>query len=243
MGSVTVVITLLLLLLTFFDHPHGGGLGKLQPTAMQRNLRLMDERADVDQARPVTPVRRAGPTRADAFTRCTPVTCTDGPSIEAQVPDLSGSRPCRPDARHAPHRTLETIDMNVTASFGNGDVLLWMLEFFLFVIWFWLLISIFSDLFRDRSTGGGVKALWVFFLIILPFLGILLYLIFRGKGMGERSVRRRPRRSRSSSTPRSARRPATAASPADQIAKAKALLDSGAIDQAEFDKLKAAALA
>ena len=73
-------------------------------------------------------------------------------------------------------------------SFGNGDVLLWMLEFFLFVIWFWILISIFSDLFRDRTTGGGVKALWVFFLIILPFLGILLYLIFRGRGMGERSV-------------------------------------------------------
>src|SRR3954454_5635468 len=81
----------------------------------------------------------------------------------------------------------ETFDM-FSATFGNGDVLLWMLEFFLFVIWFWLLIAIFSDLFRDKSTGGGVKALWVFFLIILPFLGILLYLIFRGKGRGERGA-------------------------------------------------------
>ena len=76
----------------------------------------------------------------------------------------------------------------VTTTFGSGDILLWMLEFFLFVIWFWLLIGIFSDLFRDRTTGGGVKALWVVLLILLPFLGILLYLIFRGKGMGERGA-------------------------------------------------------
>jgi len=137
---------------------------------------------------------------------------------------------------------LETIEMNVTASFGNGDVLLWMLEFFLFVIWFWILISIFSDLFRDRSTGGGVKALWVFFLVILPFLGILLYLIFRGRGMGERSVAQAAALQEQLNTQiRTAAGPSV--SPADQITQAKALLDSGAIDQAEFDKLKAAALA
>ena len=63
-----------------------------------------------------------------------------------------------------------------TFDFGNGDVFLWMLEFFLFVIWFWLLIAIFSDLFRDHETSGGVKVLWVIFLILLPFLGILIYL-------------------------------------------------------------------
>jgi hypothetical protein len=132
--------------------------------------------------------------------------------------------------------------MNASASFGNGDVLLWMLEFFLFVIWFWLLLSIFSDLFRDKSTGGGVKALWVFFLIILPFLGILLYLIFRGKGMGERSVAQASAlQEQLNSQIRTAA--STAESPAEQISKAKALLDSGAIDQAEFDQLKAAALA
>ena len=78
--------------------------------------------------------------------------------------------------------------MGLTTTFGSGDILLFMLEFFLFIIWFWLLIAIFGDLFRDDETGGGVKALWVVFLILLPFLGILLYLIVRGKGMGARQA-------------------------------------------------------
>jgi hypothetical protein len=130
----------------------------------------------------------------------------------------------------------------VTTTFGSGDVLLWMLEFFLFVIWFWLLIAIFSDLFRDKNTGGGVKALWVLFLILLPFLGILLYLIFRGKGMGERSAEQAAA-AQEAFNAQVRRSAGTSESPAEQIAKAKALLDSGAIDQAEFDKLKAAALA
>ena len=78
--------------------------------------------------------------------------------------------------------------MDFTTTFGSGEILLFMLEFFLFIIWFWLLIAIFGDLFRDSETGGGVKALWVVFLILLPFLGILLYLIVRGKGMGTRQA-------------------------------------------------------
>ena len=130
----------------------------------------------------------------------------------------------------------------VTTTFGSGDVLLWMLEFFLFVIWFWLLIAIFSDLFRDKNTGGGVKALWVFFLILLPFLGILLYLIFRGKGMGERGAEQAAA-AQEAFNAQVRRSAGTSESAADQIAKAKALLDSGAIDQAEFDKLKSQALA
>ena len=131
--------------------------------------------------------------------------------------------------------------MNFSATFGSGDVLLWMLEFFLFVIWFWLLIAIFSDLFRDRDTGGGVKALWVVLLIVLPFLGILLYLIVRGRGMGERqAAQMQAAQSQFDDRIRSA---SPSSSAADQIASAKALLDSGAIDQAEFDQLKAKALA
>ncbi|WP_028048517.1 SHOCT domain-containing protein [Cellulomonas sp. URHD0024] len=133
--------------------------------------------------------------------------------------------------------------MGITTNFGNGDVLLWMLEFFLFIIWFWLLIAIFSDLFRDRSTGGGVKALWVFFLIILPFLGILLYLIFRGRGMGERGLAQAAAAQEQLDAQIRTAAAGPVDSPADQIAKAKALLDNGAITQAEFDSLKAAALA
>ena len=132
--------------------------------------------------------------------------------------------------------------MGLTTTFGSGDILLFMLEFFLFIIWFWLLVAIFGDLFRDDETGGGVKALWVVLLILLPFLGILLYLIFRGKGMGERgAAQAAAMQEQVNAQIRTAA--GSSDSPADQIAKAKALLDSGAIDQAEFDKLKAAALA
>ncbi|WP_456845925.1 SHOCT domain-containing protein [Cellulomonas sp. P5_C6] len=130
--------------------------------------------------------------------------------------------------------------MNLSATFGSGDVLLWMLEFFLFIIWFWLLIAIFGDLFRDRETGGGVKALWVVLLIVLPFIGILLYLIVRGRGMGERQAAQM--QAAQSAFDDRIRSAAPTASAADQIAQAKALLDSGAIDQAEFAKLKAAAI-
>jgi len=132
--------------------------------------------------------------------------------------------------------------MGLSATFGSGDVLLWMLEFFLFVIWFWLLIAIFGDLFRDPDTGGGVKALWVVLLILLPFLGILLYLIVRGKGMGARQAAQM-QAAQSAFDDRIRSATAASGSPADQITQAKALLDSGAIDQAEFAKLKAAALA
>lgn len=132
--------------------------------------------------------------------------------------------------------------MGLSATFGSGDVLLWMLEFFLFIIWFWLLIAIFGDLFRDPDTGGGAKALWVVLLIILPFLGILLYLIVRGKSMGARQAAQM-QAAQSAFDDRIRSATSSSATPADQIAQAKALLDSGAIDQAEFAKLKAAALA
>ena len=132
--------------------------------------------------------------------------------------------------------------MGLTTTFGSGDILLFMLEFFLFIIWFWLLIAIFGDLFRDDETGGGAKALWVVFLILLPFLGILLYLIVRGKGMGTRQAAQM-QAAQSAFDDRIRSATSSSSSAADQIAKAKALLDSGAIDEAEFAKLKASALA
>ena len=126
-------------------------------------------------------------------------------------------------------------------SFGNGDVLLWMFEFFLFVIWFWLLLTIFTDLFRDHELSGGVKALWVIFVIVLPFVGILIYLIARGHGMADRAAKAQAR-AQEQINAQIREAAGTSASPADQIAQAKSLLDSGAISQAEFDRLKAAAL-
>jgi hypothetical protein len=126
-------------------------------------------------------------------------------------------------------------------TFGNGDVLLWFLEFFLFVIWFWLLLTIFGDLFRDHELSGGMKALWIVVLVLLPYLGILIYLIARGHGMGARAAKQSALvQEQMDARIRAAA--GTTTSPTDQIAKAKALLDSGAIDQAEFERLKGAAL-
>ena len=131
--------------------------------------------------------------------------------------------------------------MTTFSSFGNGDVFLWMLEFFLFVIWFWLLIAIFSDLFRDHETSGGVKVLWVIFLILLPFLGILIYLLVRGHGMNARAAAQQKEMQEAMNAQIRAAA-GSSSSAADQIAQAKSLLDSGAITQAEFDAMKSKAL-
>jgi len=127
---------------------------------------------------------------------------------------------------------------------GNGEVLLWMLWFFLFVLWFWLLLTIFGDLFRDPDLSGGVKAVWVIFMILLPFIGIFAYLIVRGNGMAtRRAAEMRDAQAQFDAYVRETAGSGGGGSPADQIKQAKDLLDSGAISQAEFDKLKAQALA
>jgi len=76
----------------------------------------------------------------------------------------------------------------VLAEFGSGEVFLSMLWFFLFIIWFWLIIAIFGDIFRSPDLSGGGKALWTIFVIFLPFIGILSYLIARGHKMSEHAV-------------------------------------------------------
>lgn len=126
------------------------------------------------------------------------------------------------------------------AAFGDGDIFLFILEFFAFVIWFWLLITIFGDLFRDHEMSGGMKAFWVLFVVIVPFLGILVYLIARGSGMAERAMK--SQQHQKEQFDQYVRTMASDKAPTDQIADAKKLLDSGAIDQSEFDRLKAKAL-
>jgi hypothetical protein len=76
----------------------------------------------------------------------------------------------------------------LASNFGTGQVFLSMLYFFLFFIWIWLLITVFADLFRSHDLGGWAKALWVLVLILLPFLGVLLYLIVRGHKMQEHAI-------------------------------------------------------
>lgn len=126
-------------------------------------------------------------------------------------------------------------------TFGHADVLIWMVEIFLFVVWFWLLMNVFSDLFRDHTVSGGVKALWVVALVVSPFIGVLVYLLVRGSGMSARAARSmHAAQERFDGYVRSVA--ASGGGPADQIAKAKSLLDAGTIDQTEFEALKAKAL-
>lgn len=110
---------------------------------------------------------------------------------------------------------------------------------YVFITYLIVLFSIIGDLFRDDKLNGWLKAVWIIFLIFVPFLTALVYLIARGRGMSERRLSSAAQaRSETDSYIRSV----ASSSPTDEIAKAKALLDSGAISQAEFDGLKARAL-
>ena len=121
------------------------------------------------------------------------------------------------------------------------DAIWWFLTIFVFIAYLMALFSIITDLFRDRLMNGWVKAIWLLFLVFLPFLTALAYLIFRGKGMGERAAEQaRQAKAASDDYVRSV---AGTSSPADDIAKAKQLLDSGAITPEEYAQLKAKALA
>jgi type VI protein secretion system component VasK len=120
----------------------------------------------------------------------------------------------------------------------------WLLVWsFFFICYLMVLFHVIADLFRDRDLSGWWKALWIIFLIIFPFLSLLIYLIARGKGMAERQAG--AQREAQAATDQYIKSVATqgSSSPADQIASAKSLLDSGAITQAEFDQLKQKALA
>ena len=131
--------------------------------------------------------------------------------------------------------------MFLAADYPFLDVLWTMLIFFAWVIWFWLLITVFADVFRRHDIGGGAKTLWIIFVIILPFLGVFIYLISQGQGMNERNVKQAERmQAQSADYIRSVAGSGEGA--AAEIEKGKALLDSGAITQAEFDALKVKAL-
>ena len=114
----------------------------------------------------------------------------------------------------------------------------WIYVFFAYLM---ILFSIFRDLFSDHKLHGVAKAIWVLVLIFIPFLGALVYLISRHAGMTERA--QAAQKAAEDAQASYVRSVASTGSPTDDIAKAKALLDSGAISQAEFDKLKASALA
>ena len=127
------------------------------------------------------------------------------------------------------------------AEFGTGQVFWSMLWFFLFFIWIWLLIIVFSDIFRSRDLSGWAKALWVIFVIILPYLGVFVYLIARGSKMQEHAAQ-------AAQAQDAAMRQYVqdtvqdGTSTADELSKLADLKAKGVIDDAEFERLKAQAL-
>ena len=129
--------------------------------------------------------------------------------------------------------------MAIAADYPFLDILGSMLFFFGFVIWFWLLITVFGDVFRRHDIGGFTKFVWCLFVILVPLLGVLVYMIFEGKEMAQRNIAQQ----QAAKAEFDAYVRETAGGPAAEINHAKQLLDSGAITQAEFDQIKQKTLA
>jgi hypothetical protein len=131
--------------------------------------------------------------------------------------------------------------MVIASNWGTGQVFLEMLYFFLFFIWIWLLIVVFGDIFRSHDLGGFAKALWVIFVIVVPYLGVFVYLIARGHKMSEHAIEAAQARD-------TAQRAyiqnavGNAPSAADEIARLSTLKENGTITDAEFQLAKAKAL-
>ena len=132
--------------------------------------------------------------------------------------------------------------MTTLAEFGSGELLWSMLWFFMFIIWFWLLMTGFGDIFRSDDLGGWGKALWIVFIVLFIWLGVLVYFIARGKGMQERSIK-------AMAAQQAAQREyiqavaGSSSSASEEIARLAELRDKGAITDEEFAALKTKALA
>jgi hypothetical protein len=130
--------------------------------------------------------------------------------------------------------------MTVLADYTFGSALLTVLEIFLFIAWIWVLITVLGDLFSDHAVSGWGKAGWCALLILVPFLGVLIYLIARGGKMQERAIARQAEAKKQFDS--YVRQTAAAASPADELTKLAALRDQGAISASEFEQAKAGVL-
>jgi len=129
----------------------------------------------------------------------------------------------------------------LASSYPFADAIWTMFIFFVWILWFWLLFTVFGDLFSRHDLSGWAKAGWTVLVICLPFLGVFIYLISQGKAMGERAQQRAEGQQKQMDE--YVRSVASSESPTSEIARGKELLDKGAITQAEFDQLKSKALA
>jgi Phospholipase_D-nuclease N-terminal len=130
--------------------------------------------------------------------------------------------------------------MSLATSYPLLEVFWTILIFFGFVVWIWILFTVFADLFRRQDIGGWGKAAWIIFVVIFPFLGVFVYLIAEHKGMSERSIRQQE--AAKGEMDQYVRSVAGKSDPTQQIAKGEELLKAGAITQAEFDQIKKRAL-
>jgi ABC-type multidrug transport system fused ATPase/permease subunit len=129
----------------------------------------------------------------------------------------------------------------VASDWGTGQVFLEMLYFFFFIIWIWLLIIVFSDIFRSHDMGGFAKAIWVIFVIILPYLGVFVYLIARGGKMAEHA-QQAAQAQNAAFTQAVQQAAGTTGSTADELARLADLKANGTITDAEFEQAKAKAI-
>ena len=129
----------------------------------------------------------------------------------------------------------------IAADYPFLDLMWTMVIFFLWILWFWLLITVFADIFRRHDISGAKKTLWIVFTILVPFLGVFVYLITQNVGMTERQLDRT--RAQREQFDDYVRQTASSGGAAAEIEKGKQLLDSGAITQAEFETMKQKALA
>jgi ABC-type multidrug transport system fused ATPase/permease subunit len=142
-------------------------------------------------------------------------------------------------ADHGPQGVL----LMLATNYPILDAFLTMLYFFLFIIWIWLLIMVFMDIFRSHDMGGLAKALWVIFIIILPFLGVFVYLIARGGKMHERAARDAAQQQKAFDAYVKQTAGTAGDTTADQLTKLADLKSQGVITDAEFDTQKAKILA
>ena len=129
------------------------------------------------------------------------------------------------------------------AEFGTGQVFWSMLWFFMWFIWIWLLVVVFGDIFRSQDLSGWGKALWTIFVILLPYLGVFVYLIARGKRMQEHSMQAAAQQQAAFRGYVQEVAATSTTSSADEIARLAELRDKGVLDEAEFQQAKARALA
>ena len=128
--------------------------------------------------------------------------------------------------------------MTLATSYPLLEVFWTMLIFFAFIVWLWILFTVITDLFRRHDASGFTKVMWIIFLVVLPYLGVFVYLILQHQGMTERAIKQQE-----DAQAQLSQYLGSQVDPAEKIAKAKTLLDQGAINQAEFDQIKQRALA